>query len=62
MKKRLFIAFCSLFAVFSSVAAGEFRIISAEELKKTMDTKKQVMLVSIRVLSRNSVRGMCPGR
>ena len=48
MKKRLFMAFCSLFVVFSSVATGELRIISAEGLKKTMDTKKQVMVVDTR--------------
>lgn len=48
MKKSLYILIGLFMITYSIASADVFKIISAEELKKMMDTKKQIVLVDSR--------------
>jgi rhodanese-related sulfurtransferase len=50
MLKSLLIQIFLLLLAASYATAGEYRIMSAEEVKKAMDAKKQVMVVDARTV------------
>jgi len=48
MKMSLYVVIGLLMIIYSSASADVFKIISAEDLKKMMDAKKQIVLVDSR--------------
>lgn len=48
MRKSLYLLIGLLMIIYSSASADVFKIISAEDLKKMMDAKKQIVLVDSR--------------
>lgn len=48
MKKSLFVLIGLLMFTYSIAAADVFKIINADELKKLMDTRKQIVVVDTR--------------